>query len=368
MCEEEWRARLKHQMLRLGTLKPPKHSSPPKFTHINILCREEENTFDTDLFLKEAFVLVPVREEPAAETGARISDPRLRRHPEAAASAAGPVRQIRITKNPVDVVNLTNSPSDASDGRNAGDGRNPADGRNAVDVHDAVDREPEPAKPSRFSLTLPAKRSDPLKIPDSTKRTFEDWNQKVNLKPSGFPKLPPLPPMPPPDSPKDRSSRDSGSSSRDRSSRDRSSRDKSSRDKSSRDHSSHDRSSRDRSSRDKWSGHSSSDIDSQFGRGPAEAAKRRSDTLSSSKWKVLSRVKEDPPPTSRRRDRDDDVDDPEDIPVKKRFKLHRDRDHDRDRDRRGSSGSRNGQKSGSAIATTEDMFVELMKVCKAKKK
>jgi len=217
-------------------------------------------------------------------------------------------------------------------------------------------------KPNKFSLTIPGKKADPIKLSEAGKRTFEDWNKTAQLRPGPFPPLPPLPPSSSrdkwshDDSNEDRSSRDTSSKSRrtyeSSRSRDRPSRYESRpRDDSSR---SRDRSSRDgrdrrderhRESYEETSSRRASDNDILFGRGPAESAKRRSETsLSTSKWKVVSQIKEETT-----------VDDAEDEPVakKRRFRLHRDAE---------------GGRSKGVIKTTEDMFAALMKSCDKKKK
>jgi len=200
---------------------------------------------------------VSVLDDDAPLASGRIADPRLRRHPE----SSGTVRQIRITKT---VIDSTESNLSAA-------GSSP---------------EPESPKPSRFSLMIPSKRTE-LKIAEKAKRTFEDWNQTAQIKPSPFPRLPPLPPS---DLSKDRTSGEG--STRDVSSRKSSSHRKDYQGRKSYDSSTRNRSS-DRLSFDRLSPDKSNDL--SFSRGPAEAAKRRSDSTptlasSSSKWKVISEV------------------------------------------------------------------------------
>ena len=217
------------------------------------------------------------------------------------------MRQIRITKTPVQVVSINNLPG--ADSSILGPDNSSISGAGKSPDLSSL-------KPTRFSLTLPAKKIDQIQLSADGKRSFEDWNKTVQLKPGPFPPLPPLPPSSSRDKPsydeavakedrgssshsrrshergRDRSSREDSSRLRDRDESGRSRDRQQSREESSRlrERPSCDESSRPRHREDDPpSQRGMSDNDILFGRGPAESAKRRStEMLSTSKWKVVS--------------------------------------------------------------------------------
>ena len=213
--------------------------------------------------------------EEISENSVRIADPRLRRHPRPD-DFGGPVRQIRIMKNPI-----------ISSSSGSGGSDNPRATRNSVGSDEPKPtrfsvEEPKPTrfsvgpddrKPTRFSLTIAPKRPDLVGGSEIRKRAFEDSNFSkaiIQKKPNSI---------------------------FDRSSNDRTSRD---------------RTANERSSRDRSTPYSGSDNNLYFGRTPAEAAKSRNE---SPNWRVIG-TKES---ATSRNDGDGDINDGQ----RKRFKLQR---------------------------------------------
>ena len=250
-------------------------------------------------------------------TNGPITDPRLRRNPEAAATSTRPAKKIEMQESSFDV----RSASGLSTGV----------GRSVVDVGQKL----LPAKPFRFVLAVTPHR---LKMSSDVKPAFDDFDQTSTRNPPD-PGLPRQRPRPPLDFLIEQKSRNS----------------------------SPERSSRHRSSRDRRSSRSSSDNEHHFGGGSAEAAKfcQSNSSMGSSRWMSVSRVKEEPPVSGRAARGDVGS------PVRKRFKLGRDRDEDGGR--HGSSRSRYGRNSprhnsDGKMTRTEESFIKLKRESESRKK